>query len=188
MDPNEAVVATRRIHEGRIVNLRVDTVVLPDGRTAQREIVEHSGAIAAVAVDADGRVLMVRQFRLAAGKPLLEVPAGGMEAGEDPAECAARECAEEIGRVPGRLTALFSAWVAPGYATEIIHCFLAEDLKHESKPGDADEFVEVVPATWAEIDVWIAEGSIQDMKSIAALSVARAVLLRRGADGTTRPE
>ncbi|MFM7320741.1 MAG: NUDIX hydrolase [Armatimonadota bacterium] len=173
MDLNESVVESHRIHEGRIVNLRVDTVVLPDGRTAQREIVEHSGAIAAVPVDNDGRVLLVRQFRLAAGRPLLEIPAGGMEEGEDPAECAVRECAEEIGRVPGRLTPLFSAWVAPGYATEIIHCFLAEDLVTERKDGDVDEFVEVVPATWTEIDQWIADGSIQDMKSIAALAIAR---------------
>lgn len=176
MDLNENVVGSRRIHEGRIVNLRIDTVVLPDGRHAEREIVEHSGAIAAVPVDHDGRVLLVRQFRLAAGKPLLEIPAGGIEVGEEPADCAARECAEEIGQTPRRLTPLFSAWVAPGYATEIIHCFLAEDLVDDRKPGDHDEFVEVVSATWDEIDAWISDGSIQDMKSIAALGVAKRVL------------
>ncbi len=179
MELNETVLDSQRIHEGRIVNLRVDTVRLPDGREARREIVEHSGAIAAVPIDAQGRVLLVRQFRLAAGAPLLEVPAGGMETGEDPAACALRECAEEIGHVPGRLTPLFSAWVAPGYATEIIHAFLAEDLAAERKDGDSDEFVEVVAMDWDTVDAAIADGRIQDMKSIAALERARRVLLSR---------
>ena len=179
MELNETVSASRRVYDGKVVNLRVDSVVLPDGRPATREIVEHSGAIAAVPIDSDGRVLLVRQFRLAAGGPLLEVPAGGMEAGEDPTECARRECTEEIGREPGRLTPLFSAWVAPGYATEIIHAFLAEDLADNKQDGDSDEFVEVVPLTWGEIEAAIADGSIQDMKSIAALERARRVLESR---------
>jgi ADP-ribose pyrophosphatase len=176
---NESVAQSRRVYEGRVVNLRVDTVVLPDGKAATREIVEHSGAIAAVPIAPDGRVLLVRQFRLAAGGPLLEVPAGGMEIGEDPAECTVRECAEEIGFVPGKLTPLFSAWVAPGYATEIIHAFLAEELAPNRKDGDSDEFVEVVALDWDAVETAIQDGVIQDMKSIAALERARRILESR---------
>lgn len=178
MELNETVTDSQRLYEGRVVNLRVDTVTLPNGRSGKREVVEHSGAIAAVPIDAQGRVLLVRQFRLPAGGVLLEVPAGGMEPGEDPAECARRELSEEIGQVPERLTPLYSAWVAPGYCTEMIHGFLAQDLRPLPADADHDEFVEVVPMALDDAMAAIGDGRIRDMKTIACLTMAARLLAR----------
>ena len=128
MDLTEITITSTRIYEGRIINLRVDTVRLPNGREGRREVIEHSGAVAVVPMRDRETVLLVRQWRVPAGKALLEIPAGGMEAGEAPEACARRELAEEIGMIPGRLLPLYSAYVAPGYSSEIIHGFLALDL------------------------------------------------------------
>lgn len=178
MELNETVTDSQRIYEGRVVNLRVDTVTLPNGHAGKREVVEHSGAIAAIPIDSQGRVLLVRQFRLPTGGTLLEVPAGGMEPGEDPAECARRELTEEIGQVPGRLTPLYSAWVAPGYCTEMIYGFLAEELRPMAADADHDEFVEVVPMEMADALAAIGDGRIRDMKTIACLTMAAQILAR----------
>ena len=181
MNLTETVTASERKYEGRVVNLRVDTVTLPNGKPGRREIVEHSGAIAVVPLDSQGYVLLVRQFRLATGGPLLEVPAGGIEAGEDPEVAAGRELAEEIGFTPGKLTPLYEAWVAPGYCTEKIWGYLAEDLTpaHDAHT-DHDEFVETVAMPLADTLVAITEGRIQDMKSIACLTMAARQLASHG--------
>jgi ADP-ribose pyrophosphatase len=177
MDLNETVIASERIYDGRIVNVRVDTVTLPNGKNGRREIVEHGEAVAIVPIRDDGLVLMVRQFRLAAGGPLLEIPAGGMEKGESPEVCARRELSEEIGMTPDTLIPLYAAFVAPGYTTEKIYGFLARGLKDDRKPGDEDEFVEIVPMTLEEAIAAIASGEIQDMKTIAGLTMAARVLI-----------
>ena len=177
MDMTETVTESQRLFEGRVVSLRVDTVTLPNGKTSKREVVEHGGAIAVVPLDAQGRVLLVRQFRLPTGGPLLEVPAGGIEPGEEPAVACARELAEEIGFSPGKLTPLYAAFVAPGYCTEKIWGFLAEELV--PAPGahtDHDEFVETVPLTLDDALAAIADGRIEDLKSIACLTLAARLL------------
>lgn len=171
MDLTETVTASERIYTGRVVALRIDSVTLPDGTPSRREVVEHSGAVAVAALTEEGDVLLVRQFRLPAGGPLLEVPAGGIEPGEDPGACAARELAEEIGMAPTRLTPLYEAWVAPGYCTEKMYGFLAEGLEPAPGRADADEFVETVPMPLAEAIEAIAQGRIQDIKSIACLTL-----------------
>src|SRR5688500_16639450 len=135
MDQTETVTGSERIYEGRVVKLRVDTVTLPNGKQSKREVVEHGGAVAVVAMKDDDTVLLVRQFRLPAGKPLLEIPAGGIDEGEAPEEAARRELAEEIGMVPESLTPLYEAFAAPGYTTEILYGFLARDLR--DAPEDA---------------------------------------------------
>jgi ADP-ribose pyrophosphatase len=181
MNLTETVTASERKYEGRVVNLRVDTVTLPNGRPGRREIVEHSGAIAVVPLDSQGNVLLVRQFRLATGGSLLEVPAGGIEAGEDPEVAAGRELAEEIGFTPGKLTPLYEAWVAPGYCTEKIWGYLAENLTPaRDAHTDHDEFVETVAMSLAETLVAITDGRIQDMKSIACLTMAARQLASHG--------
>src|SRR5262245_14688885 len=100
-DLTETVTSSERIYDGRVVNLRIDTVTLLDGQQGRREIVEHSGAVAVLALNDAGEALLVRQFRLPTGGPLLEVVAGGIDGVEDPATAAARELAEEIGFTPG---------------------------------------------------------------------------------------
>lgn len=176
MDLNETVTASERKYEGRIVNLRVDTVSLPNGMSGKREIVEHSGAVAVVPMRDRETVLLVRQFRLPAGKPLLEIPAGGINAGEDPETCARRELTEEIGMTPARLIPLYAAFVAPGYTTEKIWGFLALDLSELKADADEDEFVEIVPMPLEAAIAAIASGEIEDMKTIAGLTMAARLL------------
>ena len=176
MDQTETVTGTQRIYEGRIVKLRVDEVRLPNGKASKREVVEHGGAVAIVPMRDKDTVLLVRQFRLPAGKPLLEIPAGGVEKGEDPETCARRELSEEIGLRPGRLIPLYAAFVAPGYTTEKIHGFLALDLEDAPGQADEDEFVEMVPMRLADAIAAIATGEIEDMKSIAGLTLAARLL------------
>nr|CAA9260003.1 ADP-ribose pyrophosphatase [uncultured Armatimonadetes bacterium] len=176
MDLTETVTGTRRVYDGRVVNLRVDSVRLPNGKESKREVVEHGGAVAMVPMRDRETVLLVRQWRLPAGKALLEIPAGGMEEGEAPEVCAARELAEEIGMVPGRLLPLYSCYLAPGYSTERIHGFLALDLRHAPEAADEDEFVEVVPMALEEAIARIATGEIEDAKTIAGLTLAARLL------------
>jgi ADP-ribose pyrophosphatase len=120
----------------------------------------------------DGVVLMVRQFRLAAGGVLLEIPAGTLEAGEEPAACAARELVEETGFAAESLRPLFSAYLAPGYTTELIHAFLATGLTPASAHTDEDENLELVEIPLADVEGMIARGEIRDAKSISSLMVA----------------
>ena len=176
MDQTEVVTGTRRIYEGRIVNLRVDEVTLPNGKAGKREVVEHGGAVAIVPMKDKNTVLLVKQFRLPAGKPLLEIPAGGIEDGEEPEACARRELSEEIGMVPGRLIPLFAAYVAPGYTTEKIWGYLALDLTDEKAENDEDEFVEVVPMNLDEALAAIASGEIEDGKTVSGLALAARLL------------
>jgi ADP-ribose pyrophosphatase len=176
MELTETVTHSERLYEGRIVKLRVDSVTLPNGAASKREIIEHGGAIAVVPIDANNNVLLVRQFRLATGGPLLEIPAGGIESGEDPAEAAARELAEEIGFAPGKLTKLCSGYVAPGYCTELIHIYLAEQLTPQSAHTDSDEFVETVSVPLEKAIAMIGTGEIIDLKSISGLTLAARLL------------
>lgn len=165
----EQLVEQRRIFDGKVVNLRVDTVRMPDGRTATREVVEHVRAVAIVPVAADGRILLVRQWRLPAGAALLEVPAGSTDHGEEPEPAVQRELQEEVGYRAGRLTHLGGFWVAPGYCTEYIHLYLAEELVESRLAGDEDENIEVVPVTLDQALAMIERGEIEDAKSQVGL-------------------
>ena len=165
----ETVVATRRIYEGKVVNLRVDDVDLPDGSQSKREVVEHAESVAIVPVLDDGRMVLVRQFRLPAGQALLEIPAGVVDPGESPQECARRELAEEIGYDAGRIQPLFSMYLAPGYCTELIHLFVATSLRPAERAPDADEFIEPITVTPQQARDLINDGTIRDAKTIAGL-------------------
>jgi ADP-ribose pyrophosphatase len=169
MEHVETTLSTRRIHEGRIINLREDVVQLVDGREAKREIVEHKGAVCIVPVLPDGRIVMVRQYRKPAESDLLEVPAGGLEAGETPIECARRELTEECGYAAGKVTPLFEAYLAPGYSTELMYGFLGEELTPAETNPDEDENVEVELYTLEELLPMIDEGSLRDAKTVSAL-------------------
>ena len=169
---SEPTMETRRLYEGKILNLRVDTVRMPNGHAATREIVEHCPAVCIVPVDCHGNVLLVRQYRKPAEAELLEVPAGGMDDGETPEEAALRELQEEIGFTAGTLRHLSSFWVAPGWCTELLHGYLATDLRPSRLAPDEDENVTLVPVPLDRIPGMIENGEIQDMKSIACLLLA----------------
>ena len=165
----ERTISTRKIYEGRIVNLRVDTVELPGGRTSEREIVEHRGAVVIAAIDGQGNVLLVRQFRKAVGQVLLELPAGTLDPGEDPETCALREIQEETGFRAGKLEKLGGFYSAPGFLTEYLQLFMATELEPNARAGDDDEDIEVVPTPLSKVPHLIATGEIRDAKSVAGL-------------------
>ncbi|MGP0585727.1 NUDIX hydrolase [Paenibacillus timonensis] len=166
----ETTVSTEPVFSGRVISLQIDTVKLPDGTTATREIVRHPGAVAVLAVH-EGRLLLVDQFRQAMGRCELEIPAGKLEKGEDPAEAAVRELQEETGYRCDKLTHLHSFYTSPGFADEIIHLYLAEQLSAGEMSLDEDEFIEVQEATLEEALDLIAEGRIADAKTILAVYI-----------------
>ena len=174
-DP-EPTIESKDIYQGRIIKLRVDTVQLPSGRTTTREIVEHEDAVCVVPIDENNNVLMVRQYRKAAQLNLLEVPAGGVEAGETPDETVLRELQEEVSVTSGSLRRLSGFWVSPGWATEFMHAYLAMDLTPASLPADDDEYISVERVPLDSIPGLIESGEIQDSKSIASLLLSLRVL------------
>jgi ADP-ribose pyrophosphatase len=165
----EKKLSTQQIYRGRAINIRVDTVEKAGGKKTTREVVEHSDCIAVVALDEQGNVLLVRQFRHAVDKFLLEIPAGGIDPGEEPLEAVRRELQEEIGYLPRKIDRLGGFYSAPGYGTEYLHCFLATDLVPARLVAEDTEDIELVRVPLNEIPRLIASGEICDAKSIAAL-------------------
>lgn len=169
--------ASRLVYEGRIFDVAVDRVLLPHGREADLEIVRHDGSIVLMPVADDGRLLLVRQYRHAAGRFLWELPAGSLEKGEDPDAAAARECQEELGLVPGRLERLLTLYPTPGFCTETMTYYRATGLR---APGpddpvahqDEDESIEVAAFTLDQIRQMVARGEIADLKTVAALGLS----------------
>lgn len=168
-DLNEEIVSSTEVFAGRLLKVKLEEVLLSDGTRARREIVYHRGAVAVVPFSQPDRVLLVRQFRLAAGKPLLEIPAGTLDAGESPEACARRELAEETGFRPGRLERLCAMYVAPGYSSELIHLFLADQLEPAWAQADADERLELVEVSLADALEMAAREEIQDAKTMVGL-------------------
>ena len=168
----EKPVSTRPVYEGRIIRVRVDTVTLPDGRETTREVVEHKPAVVLVPLDAEGNVVLVRQYRHAVGRALLEAPAGMVEGSESPEECAQRELQEEIGYASRELRALGGFWTSPGFCTEYMYAYLAKDLVPSRLKADDDESINVERAPLSRVPGLILDGQIQDAKTIAALLMA----------------
>jgi len=179
MDLREETIETKEVFTGRLVRLRVDTVRLPNGRQTTREVVVHRGAVAAVPLLDAGTVVMVRQFRQAAGETLLEIPAGTLDPGEDPMACVVRELEEEIGFRAGRVSEMFRSYLAPGYSSEMLHTFLAEDLVKVRAHTEEDEFIEVVEVPLDQAAAKILTGEIKDAKTICGILMAQKVLASR---------
>ena len=168
----ETTVESRVEFQGRILDVRVDKVRLPDGRITTREIAEHGASVCVVPVDPQGNVLLVRQYRKPVEDHLLEVPAGGVEPGESPEQAALRELQEEVGYTAKEIQLLSSFWISPGWCTEYMHAYLATQLEPASLPADYDENIEVVPVNLDQVDGIIQSGEIKDVKSIASLLLA----------------
>lgn len=168
--------AARQIYKGRIVDLRIEEVTLPNGRSVALEVIHHPGASAIVAVDAHGDVALIRQFRHAAGGYIWEVPAGTLGPGEAPAACAQRELREETGLDAAEWTALGSILTTPGFCDERIHLFLARQLSDANQQLDDDEVLTVERLPFARALAMVRSGEIDDAKSIAALHRAAAEL------------
>lgn len=164
------------IYQGKIIKVRVDTVQLPSGSLAEREIVEHPGAVALVPVLDDGSVVLVRQYRHAVKEDLLEIPAGTLNPDEDPLECAKRELLEETSYTSDRVVPLMLSYMAPGYADERMHYFLARGLKRGAGTPEEDESIDVEIVPLDQVLSMIRAHKIQDAKSIAGLLMALTVL------------
>jgi len=166
------VLSSEVVFTGKVFNVQVDRVRSPNGHEAQIDIVTHSGAVTIIPMDENGSIWFVRQYRHAAGGYLLELPAGTLESGEDPASTAARECREEIGMAPGHLEVLGGFYLAPGYSNEYMHAFLATDLVPDPLAGDIDEIIEIEKMNVAEVEAQIQGGGFQDAKTLACLQLA----------------
>lgn len=167
----ERKISRQVFFRGRVVDLWVDEVRLPDGATGRREIVAHRPAVAVVPLLPDARVLLVRQFRYAVGKSLLEIPAGILEPGETPRRGAIRELREETGYRAGRLRSLGSVLTSPGFCRERIHLFWADALEVAGAPApDDDERVTPVCLSWKRAMQMVRNGEIEDAKTVLALS------------------
>ncbi len=163
------VLERQEIFAGRVVHLSVERVLMPNGNTADVEIVRHPGAVAVVAVDDNNEVLLVRQYRHAVGEWLLEIPAGKLEPGEDPLDCVVRELEEETGFRPGTVEPLGGIWPTPGFSDERIWLFLASELEAGKQSLEQDEVLTVVRMPLAEALDAARDGRICDGKSISAL-------------------
>jgi ADP-ribose pyrophosphatase len=164
----QKTLSSKLVYEGRSVNLRVDTVQMPDGREATREIVEHRECVAIIAVD-DDNVLLVNQFRKPLEKKLLEIPAGGIDDGEDPVAAVQREMQEETGYLPQKVERLGGFYSTPGFCTEYLHLYLATDLTPSQLYAEDTEDIELVRVPINQVQSLLASGSICDAKSIAGL-------------------
>jgi len=166
---SELVTDTHYAYKGRLLKLRVAKVKLPDGFHSTREIVEHPGAVAIIPLLDPKRILLTRQYRIATGQSMIEIPAGTLEPSENPLACAKRELIEETGYAARRWRRLFSCYLAPGYSTEKIHFFLARDLVARRAKTPEDEKIIV-----QSIDVFeglkaIERNQIRDAKTICGL-------------------
>lgn len=168
----QTVVSDETIYDGKIVHLHLKTVRMANGHQVKREVVEHDGAVCIVALRSDGKVLLVRQYRLPAQRELLEAPAGMVEKGEDPAACAHRELEEETGYTAQEMQPLGQFFLAPGYSTELMHAFLATGLTETHTNPDEDEDLELVAVPSFEIEGIVRAGRCEDAKTIAALLLA----------------
>jgi ADP-ribose pyrophosphatase len=167
--PDRPADGRREIYRGRVVNLGVETVTLPNGATVELEVIRHQGASAVVPLQEDGTVLLIRQYRHAAGGFIYEIPAGKLDPGETPLACAERELEEEIGRRAGHLEHLLTFFTTPGFTDEIIHIYLATELIPGVQNLEHDEVLEVVEMPLEHALQRITDGTIRDGKTIIGL-------------------
>ena len=164
----EITVNSEKIFEGKVINLRVDTVELPNKKYAKREIVEHRGAAGIIAIDND-EIILIKQYRKAVEDFLYEIPAGKLDLNEDPLNCANRELIEETGFCSNKIEKLTEFYTSPGFSNEKIFLFKATELKHVGSNLDEDEFIDVVRVKIKEAKEMIIQNKIQDAKTQIAI-------------------
>lgn len=167
----ETTITSQPIFNGRVISLKVDEVTLPNGEVAKREIINHPGAVAVIAITDDGKILVVEQYRKALERSIIEIPAGKLEPGEKPEVTARRELEEETGYSCGELTYIQTFATSPGFADEVIHLYVARNLTllEEAAELDEDEFVELMEVTVEEAEQMMADGRIYDAKTAFAV-------------------
>ena len=169
MEFKEEMVSQETVYEGVIVNVRRDKARLMDGRITNREVVEHPGGVAVFAMDDQGRVALVRQYRYPMGEETLELPAGKLEPGEDPRDSGLRELAEETGLVPGTFEDMGCLYSSPGILAERIYLYFAKDLTQGPTHPDDGEFVETVWLPYQDLVDKARRGEIKDGKTLVGI-------------------
>ena len=165
----EIKINSKLLHRGKHFSFLQDEVELPDGKRTKRDIVAHPGAVAIVPVMDDGRIVLVRQYRYAAGRELLEIPAGTLEVGEPVDDCAYRELREETGYSASSIKKVISCYMAPGYSSEVIHYYVARGLTPVGSELDPDEFIEVETYSLKDILSMIKDNTIIDAKTVTGI-------------------
>lgn len=165
----EKTVSTTPIFKGTVISLRAENVRLPNGEEAVRELVHHPGAVAIIPFTEDGKIVVVRQFRKALEKTIIEIPAGKLEAGEQPKASAHRELEEETGYIAKEMTYITTFYTSPGFADELVHMYVAKNLDIGVVNRDDDEFMDVLTITLEEAKALIQSGDICDAKTMYAV-------------------
>lgn len=179
MDFTERTIDTTEIYNGRIVHLKEDTVVLPDGRVSKRELVLHKGGVGVLALTDENEVFMVRQYRKPYEEAVLEIPAGKLEDAEDAQKAGLRELAEETGYRAKTIMPLGKYYPTPGYCNEIIHLFLAKDLEYVGQNLDPGEFIEVEKIPFSKLVEMTMNNEIRDAKTAIAILKADKIINER---------
>ncbi|MFV0520335.1 MAG: NUDIX domain-containing protein [Lachnospirales bacterium] len=161
--------SSKKMYSGKIFDIYQDEIELPNGNIASRDSLIHNGAAAVLPIDEKGNIILVRQYRHSVLDYVLEIPAGKLEKDEDPKVCAIRELEEEIGYISSDFSYMFKTYIAVGYSSEVIHIYLAKDLKKTVQNLDDDEFLEIETYTLDECMTMIQNGNILDSKTIATL-------------------
>ena len=174
MDLKEKQLSAEYVFKGKIINVRVDDALLPNGATAKREVVEHNGGICIVPITEKGEVLMVEQYRYPYEQVVLEIPAGKRDGDELPLDGGKRELKEETGATAKNYTFLGELYPTPGYCGEIIYMYLATDLSYGETDPDEDEFLTVERYLLPVFEAMIARGEIVDGKTLSAYTLAKA--------------
>lgn len=162
----EKIIEESEKYKGRIITVKEYKVVLINGKETKREVVHHPGAVAILPILEDGSLFFVKQYRLPAKKILLEIPAGKLDQGENPEECAYRELEEEIGYVPGSLRLIHTFYPSPGISDEILYLFEATDLRKTKNNPDEDEFLEIITLNKEEVKKCLFENRFEDSKTL----------------------
>ena len=176
MDLWEKTISSQTLFEGKIVTLKEDQAQLPNGAAAGREVVEHPGGVCILPLFDDGTVSMVRQFRYPFQQVVAELPAGKLEKGEDHRPAALRELEEEVGVTCGKLTYLGCLYLSPGFSSEVLHMYLAQDLKQGACHPDEDEFLETERVPFSTLVQQVLSGEIVDAKTVALVLKTKLLL------------
>jgi len=172
----ETKISSEQKFSGRLIDLYLDQVELPNGETTTREWIDHPGAVCLIPILPDGKICLIRQFRYGPGEEFIEIPAGKLDAGEAPLNCAYRELEEETGYRTNKLTFLTNIYPAIGFSNEKMWMYLAEDLVASTNNLDKDEFLELLPTPLDEALEWVWSGKITDVKTIIGILWAQKLL------------
>lgn len=175
----EKTLHSETIYEGRIIDVRVEDVQLPNGKQSKRELIDHPGAVAIIAQTPDDKILAVRQYRKALGKAIVEIPAGKLEQGEEPELTAVRELEEETGYTCEKLEKVISFYTSPGFANELVHLYVAKGLtKKGEQSADEDEFLDLLHLSIEEMEEMLDSQEIHDAKTAYAIMYLKMKLMK----------